>query len=220
MAELFPSVCKTLIRIQRNFSKSAMARKISFQGFSLIEVSISLLIVGIISAIGISQLRLMQKMYASQKTQSNIDFVVKALGAYCTSTALQLPFPSKIDSNIGNQSNSMKHSFGIIPFKSLGIMEKFAKDGNGRWLLYKMNPNFGKSVFESEDKSLGVKEFNSEIPEDRVAFIIKTKNAKNEDELSIWYSEHTFIANYTNVSMHTMLSVRRRELLKHEDVIF
>ena len=197
-----------------------MTRKVRLLGFSLIEVSISLLIVGIISAIGISQLRLMQRMYASQKTQSNIDFVVKALVAYCTSTALQLPFPSKIDSDIGNQSKSMKNSFGIIPFKSLGIMEKFAKDGNGRWLLFKMNPNFGKSVFESEDKSLGVKEFSSEIPDDRLAFIIKAQNAKNEDEISIWYSEHTFIANYTNVSMHTMLSVRRRDLLEHNDIIF
>ncbi len=197
-----------------------MTRKVRLLGFSLIEVSISLLIVGIISAIGISQLRLMQRMYASQKTQSNIDFVVKALGAYCTSTALQLPFPSKIDSDIGNQSKSMKHSFGIIPFKTLGIMEKFAKDGHGRWLLYKMNPNFCKSIFTSEDKSLGVTEFSSEIPDDRIAFIIKAKNAKNEDELSIWYSEHAFIANYTNVSMQTMLSVRNRELSKHEDIIF
>ncbi len=214
-------MCVTLqVRIQRDCAKIAMRKNICFQGFSLIEVSISLLIVGIVSAIGISQLRLMQKMYAAQKTQSNIDFVVKALGAYCTSTSLQLPFPSEINSNIGYQSKSMKNSFGIIPFKSLGIMEKFAKDGNGRWLLYKMNPNFCKSVFVAEDKSLGVPEFSSEVPDDRLAFIIKVKNAKNEDELSIWYSEHAFVANYTNVSMYTMLTIKRKELLRHQGVIF
>ena len=206
--------------MQRDFSKVDMRKNIRFQGFSLIEVSISLLIVGIVSAIGISQLRLMQKMYAAQKTQSNIDFVIKALGAYCTSSSLRLPFPSKMNSDIGYQSESMKNSFGIIPYKTLGIMEKFAKDGNGRWLLYKMNPNFCKAVFVAEDKSLGVPEFSSEIPDDRLAFIIKAKNAKNEDELSIWHSEHAFIANYTNVSMQTMLSVKRKELLRHRNIIF
>ena len=100
--------------MQRDFSKVDMRKNIRFQGFSLIEVSISLLIVGIVSAIGISQLRLMQKMYAAQKTQSNIDFVIKALGAYCTSSSLRLPFPSKMNSDIGYQSESMKNSFGII----------------------------------------------------------------------------------------------------------
>lgn len=165
-----------------------MLRKARFQGFSLIEVSISLLIIGIVSAIGISQLGLMQRIYASQKTQANIDFVIKALGMYYfRSAALPLPFPSKRDSNIGYQSESMKNSFGIIPFKSLGIMEKFAKDGNGRWLLYKMNPNLGKSIYAPEDKSLGATEFSSKIPTNKLAFVIKVKNAKNEDELSVEY---------------------------------
>ncbi len=196
-----------------------MLRQIRFQGFSLMEVSISLLIIGIISAMGISQLKLIQKVYTSQKTQSNIDFVIKALGAYCTCTSLQLPYPSRMDSNIGYQSESMKNSFGIIPFKSLGIMEKFAKDGKGRWLLYKVNPNFGKHVFDSEDKKFGVSEFCSEIPGDRLAIIIKSKNANDEDEVSIWYSEQTFVMNYTNVSLHTMLSVRNREL-RNRGIVF
>ena len=170
-----------------------MLRKVRFQGFSLIEVSISLLILGIISAIGISQMTLMQKIYASQKTQSHIDFVVKALGMYyLTSRTSPLPFPSKMDSNIGYQSESMKHSFGIIPFKSLGIMEKFAKDGNGRWLLYKMNPNFDEYFLTVEDENFGTPGFSSEIPSDKLAFIIKAKNAKNEDEFSVGYDLQDF----------------------------
>ena len=151
-----------------------MLRKVRLQGFSLLEVSISLLIVGIISVISISQMTLMQKISASQKTRANIEFVAKVLGMYYFISKTQpLPFPSEINSNIGYQSERMKNSFGIIPYKTLGIMEKFAKDGNGRWLLYKMNPNFD--------------EYSSTIRDDRLAFIIKAKNAKNEDEVSLGY---------------------------------
>ena len=159
-------------------------------------------------SIGISQLRLMHKIYASQKTQANIDFIVKALGVYCTSKALKLPFPSKINADIGHQSEEMRNSFGLVPFKSLGIMEKFAKDGNGHWLLYRMNPNFGKTVFTAEDKSIGT-DFNSDIPGDRVAFIIKTANITNKNEQTIWYSERTFVANYTNLSNKTLSTVQQ-----------
>ena len=175
----------------------------------MIEVSISLIIIGIISTIGISQLRLMHKVYASQKTQANIEFVTKALGTYCTSKVLKLPFPSKISANIGHQSKEMENSFGIIPFRSLGIMEKFAKDGNGRWILYKVNPNFGKTVFSEEDRNIGITDFDSDIPGDRVAFVIKTTNAKNEDEITIWFSERTFVANYTNLTHSTLSTLQQ-----------
>ena len=195
----------------RNFTKIMTFIKTKIPGFSLIEVSISLIIIGIISSIGISQLRLMNKVYASQKTQTNIDFVVRALGAYCTCKALKLPYPSKMNANVGIQSEDMKHSFGIIPFKSLGIMEKFAKDGNGHWMLYKVNPNFGKVIFSSEDKSLGISDFSSELPNDRVAFIIKSKNSKNEDEVTVWYSEKTFVSNFTKLNNQTISDVQESE---------
>ncbi len=179
------------------FSKITMSRKVYFPGFSLIEVSISLLIIGIISSIGISQLKIVNKIYASQKTQANIDFVTKAIGAYCIATDFKIPYPSQFKSNLGNQNESMKNSFGLIPFKSLGIMEKFAKNGNGKWLLYKMNPNFGKTTTSIEQRNIGVADFSTEIPGDKVAFIIKSQNFKNEDEITIWYSEKVFISNFT-----------------------
>lgn len=171
-------------------------KKVYFQGFSLIEVSISLIIIGIISSIGISQLNIMNRVYRMQKTQSNIDFVVKSIAAfYLANDCKCIPFPSN-KSSIGYQNKSMENSFGIIPFKTLGIMEKFAKNARGKWLLYKMNPNFGKSNLIN--KTLGVSEFSSEIPGDKVAFIIKSQNEKNEDEITIWYSEKTFISNFAN----------------------
>ncbi|MDR1609777.1 MAG: type II secretion system GspH family protein [Holosporales bacterium] len=174
-----------------------MAKKITLPGFSLIEVSISLLILGIISSIVMTQLNIFNKAYTSQKTQSNIDFVVKAIAAYCMSNDEQLPFPSPISGNVGIQSESMKDTFGYVPFKTLGIMEKFSKSGNGKRLLYKMNPHFGKSSTAS-DITFGISEFHSDIKDDKVAIVIKSQDSDGKDEIVVWYGEKSFIANFMN----------------------
>lgn len=166
-------------------------------GFSLLEVSISLLIIGIISSISISQLKVINRLYASQKTQSNIDFIVRALAAYCIAHEGKLPYPSPFKNNVGTQSDAMSNSFGLVPFKTLGIMDRFAKNGSGRWLLYKANPYFGKTPHSIEQKTMGISDFASEIPGDKVAFIIKSTNRKGTDEVVIWYSESVFISNFT-----------------------
>lgn len=190
-----------------------MIKKVYFHGFSLIEVSISLIIIGIISAIGMSQLNIMNRIYRTQKTQSNIDFVVKSIAAfYLASDCNNIPFPSDMKINIGYQSKNMENSFGIVPFKTLGIMEKFAKNAKGKWLLYRINPNFGKNI--SFNKNLGVSEFSSEIPGDKVAFIIKSQNEKNQDEITIWYSEKTFISNFANNKTSTLINSDVLENLK------
>lgn len=181
-----------------------MIKKVYFHGFSLIEVSISLIIIGIISAIGMSQLNIMNRIYRTQKTQSNIDFVVKSIAAfYLASDCNNIPFPSDM-TRIGYQSKNMENSFGIVPFKTLGIMEKFAKNAKGKWLLYKINPNFGKNT--ESNKNLEISEFSSEIPGDKVAFIIKSKNEKNQDEITVWYSEKTFISNFANNKISTLIN--------------
>lgn len=178
-----------------------MRSKAYFEGFSLLEVSISLIVIGIISMIGMNQLNVLNRSYRLQKTQYNIDFVTKSIAAFYLATDYTIPFPSSPQANIGYQNESMKHTFGIIPFKTLGIMEKFAKNGRGKWLLYKMNPNFGKN--EPANKSLGITDFASQIPGDKVAFIIKSQNERNEDEITIWYSEKNFISNFANNKMPT-----------------
>ncbi|GHT88388.1 hypothetical protein FACS1894113_0710 [Alphaproteobacteria bacterium] len=172
-----------------------MKLKANFPGFSLIEVSISLLIVGLISSICMNQLKAVLKLNAKQKTHSNIDFVVRSLGAYYMASA-KIPFPSSLTLDVGLQKESMKDSFGIVPFRTLGIMEKFAKNGYGKWLLYKMNPFYRLDNAERAKRNLGIDEFASEDKKDKVIFIIKSQNAKGEDELQIWYSQNVFIANF------------------------
>jgi prepilin-type N-terminal cleavage/methylation domain-containing protein len=173
--------------------------KVKFHGFSLIEVSIALLITGIIMSTEVTQFNMFKKIYATQKTQSNIEFVLKSIAAYYISSDGKLPFPSNQVSNIGTQDENMKNSFGIIPFKSLGIMENFAKNGKGKWLLYRMNPFFGQITSSLQHKNLDIAEFSSEIPDDKVAIIIKEQNNDDgKNEITVWYSEKNFIANFLN----------------------
>jgi prepilin-type N-terminal cleavage/methylation domain-containing protein len=172
-------------------------------GFSLLEVSISLLVIGIISNIFMTQFIATKKLYASQKTATNMDFVLKALGTYYISKEGELPYPSTSTNNVGMQSQSMQNTFGIVPFKTLGIMENFAKSGNGKWLLYRLNPFFRKNGASQQQKKLGIDDFESDIIDDKVAIILKSQSNEGKDEIVIWYSEKTFIANFAGNKVFT-----------------
>ncbi|MDR1289260.1 MAG: prepilin-type N-terminal cleavage/methylation domain-containing protein [Holosporales bacterium] len=173
-----------------------MKRKVFLPGFSLLEVSISLFIVGIISSIFIAQFSATKKIHAAHKTMSNIEIILKSIGSYCISKEGVIPFPSTSDRALGIQNSSMQNSFGLVPFKTLGLMERFAKDGNGRWLLYRMNPFFCKQTSSTQQKNLGIAEFAADSADDKVAIIIKSQDSNGNDETVIWYSEKNFIANY------------------------
>ncbi|MDR1034606.1 MAG: type II secretion system GspH family protein [Holosporales bacterium] len=195
--ESFMILCKNSFRAMGwDSSLIFMKRKVFLTGFSLLEVSISLFIVGIISSIFVTQFSATRKIYATHKTMANIEIVLKALVSYYISKEGAIPFPSASDRNIGIQNSSTQGCFGLIPFKALGIMERFAKDGNGRWLLYQMNPFFGKSVSSDQQRNLGITEFASDSIDDKVAIVIKSQGSDGSDETIIWYSEKNFIANY------------------------
>ena len=58
-----------------------------------------------------------------------------------------------------------------------------------------MNPHFGKASTAS-DVTLGISEFRSDIKDDKVAIVIKSRNSDDRDEIVVWYSERSFIANF------------------------
>jgi hypothetical protein len=161
----------------------------------------------------ISQLATIKKVHSQQVTMQNIDFVIRVIGTFCSQRDMSLPFPSRTDSEIGVQSETMKDSFGFVPYKTLGIMERMARSGNGTMLMYKMNTMFGKKIVDKSQKDLGISEFISEIAGDKVAIIVKSVNKEGKDEMVVWYSEKNFIANYAGgqkqpVEKQTGLGVR------------
>ncbi len=154
-------------------------------GFSLIEASVSLLVVGIVSCICMTQLSSFMNINKIQQTQKHYEVVVNSLGAYFIATNGSLPAPININEN----------GFGTVPFKTLGIMEKFAKDGNGKLFLYKLNPYFGKPTTNPNHINLGISEFTSSY-EDKIAFILASVDSKGHEIYKIWYSERNFKAMF------------------------
>ena len=173
--------------------------KQKIKGFALIEVSIALLILGIITSIMMSQFATIRRIKAEITTQQNIEYVLKSLGAYYMYTGGALPNPARINSPTGAQSIG-NTDFGLVPYKTLGIMSKYAKDGYGNWLLYKCNPEFGKPVDAFYlNRNMGIAEFDPYVPNDKVAIIIKySSSSRNNKEPYVWYSENNFIQIYTS----------------------
>lgn len=170
--------------------------KKTLKGFALIEVSIALLVLGIISSISISQFAALKRTQAEMITRENINCVIRALAAYYISKRGSIPFPAHKQSK-GRQiipDYNSKAEFGVVPYKTLGIMEKYAKDGYGNWLQYKANPDFGKPTYSeyysAYSRNLGINEFESDEPNDKVAFVIKYTT--NGQEHYVWYSENNF----------------------------
>lgn len=120
-----------------------------------------------------------------QKTQRHCDAVINALGAYYISSDGKLP----------NPSGELIGGFGEVPFKELGIMEKFARDGHGEFLLYRINPFFDKKTSNPEHINLGIDDFSS-THDDKVALVLKAVNKKGNEIYKVWYSERNFKAMF------------------------
>ena len=104
----------------------------NLQAFALLEVSIALFILGIITCISMTQLSVLRKIQSDFITKQHIEYVLKALGTYyCYNKNPPLPLPI----------NPNENGFGQVPYNELSIMPKYAKDGYGQWLYYKINDN-------------------------------------------------------------------------------
>ena len=146
------------------------------RGFALVEVSIALLILGMITSITMSQLATLTKLRREQVTRDNMEFVVKALGAYYLNKNGRLPKPCNIASD----------GFGTIPYSAMGIMYRYSRDGYGRPLLYKCDAIAYGKTRSNETVTL------FDVKNDIMLFEIKTVDGKQR----VWYSEKVFTQVY------------------------
>lgn len=160
------------------------------KGFALVEVSIALLILGIITSVTMTQMSAFIKLRREQVTRDNMEFVVKALGAYYLNKNGRLPKPD---------TNTVTDGFGTVPHRALGVMEQYCKDGNGRLLLYKCNSSVcgssgGSNVGTFSDNMFGLGSGGTgfDIKNDRLMFVIRTVDGKHK----IWYNEKIFTQIY------------------------
>lgn len=127
------------------------------QGFTLIEMSLVLVIVGIVITTIFPALKVVREHTQSQKTQSSLDILVRATAAYVQANGC-LPCPTPA-STVGNGFGRVRGDMitqpcgpclqpeGVVPFASLGLPINAAKDGWGRWITMRIDPalamNFG-----------------------------------------------------------------------------
>ncbi len=110
-------------------------------GFSLIEAAISLCIFGIVTATLLPLLASYGQNHKKKETEKTIEEALQSLAAY-TLFNKRLPCPAQPNSHgMAAVDCRMPGSFvGVLPFKTLGVPEKKAKDAYGRWLTYAVSP--------------------------------------------------------------------------------
>jgi prepilin-type N-terminal cleavage/methylation domain-containing protein len=117
-------------------------------GFSLLELAIVLVILGLIGGASLPLLTAHISRVAIVKTRSNQDYALSAIAAYVEKNNR---FPCPADPQVTgpgygvaqNECRGQKAQ-GILPFKSLGMSEAFAKDGFKRLMTYVVDPDLTK----------------------------------------------------------------------------
>lgn len=110
-------------------------------GFSLVEVMISLIILGLIGGLGLATLTGYQGAEKLRKTKENQEKILSLLAARVISTG-SLPLPADPSAQGPDRGHATPvtvrggHALGLVPFKTLGIPENLVRDGYGRPFTY------------------------------------------------------------------------------------
>jgi type II secretory pathway pseudopilin PulG len=108
--------------------------------FALLEVAIALCVLGVVTYMGMPLLGKLQYWQAARVTNDHQTQVMHALGGYVLANK-RLPCPA---ANANGEALSVctnETNAGFVPFKTLGIPEKIAKDGHNHWMTYVVEPS-------------------------------------------------------------------------------
>ncbi len=164
--------------------------KHSLPGFTLIEIAIVMCIMGVLSGLGLPLLNQYIKQKRAQMSEDHLEKVMHSLATFVV-IHKRLPCPadpaaSPSEKGIEQESCSYKKAFrGIIPYRSLGIPEKIAKDGYHNWMTYAVNLDL---------TSLELKHLST--PDDTVpptAVFCEVK--KGDNELNVKNSDHVSVVD-------------------------
>jgi len=113
-------------------------------GFSLIEMAIVLVIVGLVGGIALPGLKVMVDRQKTSTTTERQEKILYALAGY----ALQhgaLPNAARPEHPSGVEDKASKLCRGIVPYATLGLHESFAKDGHHHWFTYVVEKEYTKN---------------------------------------------------------------------------
>ncbi|MHA1558802.1 MAG: type II secretion system protein [Alphaproteobacteria bacterium] len=110
------------------------------KGFSLLEVAIALCIMGVLMSAGIPLLTHFIYLKKQNITEENINHLKSVMASYVL-IHKKLPSPASpkdTSQSIGTASDNC--FIGIVPYRTLGLSQKYAKDGYGYWITYAVHP--------------------------------------------------------------------------------
>lgn len=103
--------------------------------FSLIEVAIVLIIIGLISGFTLPTLKGVIEAQKAKTTELNQERIMYALASYANQYKL-LPYAADPLNPTGKEDRISHRRRGIVPYADLGLPESIAKDGHHRWFTY------------------------------------------------------------------------------------
>lgn len=117
----------------------------SDSGFSMVEIAIGLIVMGLLLGLTLPVMRLYFDRVQVLKTQENQRIVHGALRTYQqTQNKHNLPCPANPNAsgqNRGVADCTQRSQWGLVPYRTLGLPEKLAKDGYNRFMTYVVEHN-------------------------------------------------------------------------------
>ncbi|WP_021826842.1 pilus assembly FimT family protein [Holospora obtusa] len=109
-------------------------------GFLLIELCIVLSVIGILIGTCGALLKGYYRRQECMCTRSHQEQILSAV-MWFVLREKRLPCPASIESQGVEQNNCRKHWKGLVPFRTLGLSERIAKDGLNRWMSFVVEPS-------------------------------------------------------------------------------
>lgn len=116
----------------------------ALNGFSLIEVAIALLLLGLVSAGLLSFLEHLKQRTYAKKTAAHQERIFRALGNFLRQNGC-LPCPAdpmekQLFGHARKSCRSEPDAQGLVPFRTLGLSEKVAQNGASVFFTYVVHP--------------------------------------------------------------------------------
>ena len=112
--------------------------------FALLEVAIALSILGIVTYMGMPMLGKLQQWQQVKVTHAHQEKIVESLAGYVLINK-RLPCPALSANGEAQTTCANDTKSGFVPYKTLGIDEKTAKDGNHHWMTYVVEPSLAST---------------------------------------------------------------------------
>jgi type II secretory pathway pseudopilin PulG len=119
-------------------------------GYILIELAIVMIIMALLLAASIPLYNSFEQRNAKAESIKRMDVIAKALSTFAQSN-FRLPCAADAGADNSDEDNQIGHeegsnpctSFhGIVPYRTLGIPEQYAKDGYGNFFTYVVSEDF------------------------------------------------------------------------------